>query len=169
MHREAGQQTVQDTPPAADKHSYARPDQPFPTIPHNIDPEKQSAPLGHPNQPPTQDLRLPAPHPAASSRVTPRFPSAQQKRHSISLLVDVWLFVSSLYLRAELFEDAKGAVDEAQKLVKGFESDLAREESSARAFDERGWGSGKSVGRLWGDVWAEVSFHTNASRGGLIR
>ena len=38
---------------------------------------------------------------------------------------------------------------------------MAKQDSSARAFDERGWGAGRSVGRLWGDVWAQVSTPRN--------
>lgn len=154
-HRQPGVLTVQDAPPERD--SATRPDQPFPHIPHNIGGESQPAPMGHSDQPPTQDLRLPAPHPASLAISAPRFPSAQDRRHRISLLVAVWLFVADLYLREELLDDAKGAIDEAEKLAQGFQTDLAQEESSARAFNERGWGAGSSVARLWADVWAEVS------------
>lgn len=133
------------------------PEQQLRSIPHNIDHEKQLHPLGHQDQPPEQDVRLPAPHPVYSSSLAPRFPTAQQQRHNISLLVDIWLFTAGQYIRSELLEDADGAIDEAHKLVEGFHQELAKEESSARAFDERGWGGGKSVNRLWADVYAEVS------------
>jgi len=154
-HRQPGVLTVQDAPPQRD--AVTRPDQPFPHIPHNLGGASQPAPMGHSDQPPTQDLRLPAPHPASSAISAPRFPSAQDRRHRISLLVAVWLFVADLYMREELLDDAKGAIDEAEKLAQGFQADLAQEESSARAFNERGWGAGSSVARLWADMWAEVS------------
>ena len=63
-------------------------------------------------------------------------------------------------MREALLDDAKGAIDEAEKLAQGFQKDLAQEESSARAFNERGWGAGSSVARLSADIWAEVSFST---------
>lgn len=72
-------------------------------------------------------------------------------------MIEVWLHIASQYTRALLHEDAEGAIDEAHKLAGNFQLDVAREESSAKAFDELGWGGGKSVNRLWGDVWAEVS------------
>lgn len=131
--------------------------QPLNRIPHNLQHDREPPPIGHSDQPPEQDLRLPAPHPSLAVTHHPRFPTAQQRRHSISLLIGVWLFIAGQYLRAELLEDAEGAMNEAQKLAEGFQQELAKEESSAKAFDERGWGGGKSVNRLWADVWAEVS------------
>ena len=160
-HRQPGVLTVQDAPPQLD--STTRPDQPFPQIPHNSGNESQPAPIGHSDQPPTQDLRLPAPHPASSAISAPRFPSSQDRRHRVSLLVAVWLFVADLYMREALLDDAKGAIDEAEKLAQGFQTDLAQEESSARAFNERGWGAGSSVARLSADIWAEVSFSSSSA------
>lgn len=132
-------------------------EQPTISIPHNIDPEKQPPPLGHADQPLQQDVRLPAPRPGSSASPSPRFPVAQTRRHNISLLVDIWLFIAGQYLRSELYDDAEGAIDEAHKLVENFQQELTKEDASARAFDERGWGGGKSVNRLWADVYAEVS------------
>ena len=56
-----------------------------------------------------------------------------------------------------MFEDAKGAVSEALKLVETFEGDVAQETSSSRSFAERGWGGGKSVEELWADAFSAVS------------
>lgn len=137
-------------------HSPSNPDQPIPPIPHNRPHTEQPAPAGHEGQPPVQDTRLPAPHPAASTAPEPRFPSAQNRRQKVSLLVNIWLFVGGLYLRADMFDDAKGAFDEAYKLVEGFELEVAKEDSSARGFFFKGWGGGKGVDELWADVWAEV-------------
>lgn len=132
--------------------------QPLRPIAHNMEMNKQPAPLQQHQQPPRQDLRLPAPHPASASWTPgPQFPTAIQRRHKISLLIDVWLYIAGLYIRTELFADARGAIEEAHKLIEGFELEVAQEASNARAFDERGWGNGKSVSHLWGDVWAEVS------------
>ncbi|KAL1304464.1 hypothetical protein AAFC00_003458 [Neodothiora populina] len=123
-------------------------------IPHNMD--HHSAPLGHSDQPPGQDLRLPAPHPSSSYTSVPSlFPAAQARRHRMSLLIDIWLFIAGQYARSELYEDAEGAIDEAEKLTEVFLQEFAKEDCSASGFDERGWGGGKSVNRLWADVHAK--------------
>ncbi|GME42465.1 filamentation protein [Neofusicoccum parvum] len=96
-------------------------------------------PSGGPKQPETLDI---------STQNTP------ERRHTTSLLVDVWLFIAGLYTRAALFEDAKGAVDEAFKLADNLESEISQDSSSAKAFSERGWGGGKSIEELWADIWA---------------
>lgn len=130
-------------------------EQPLRSIPHNIPPSKQPAPPGHADQPPRQDTRLPAPFPRPNfTTPEPRFPVLQERRHITSLLIDVWLFIAGLYTRAALFEDAKGAVDEAFKLADNLESEISQDSSSAKAFSERGWGGGKSIEELWADIWA---------------
>lgn len=139
--------------------------QTFPPIAHQMSEKEAPPPPGQHRQPPQQDVRLPAPfpHPQQLSTYTalePRFPTLQDRRHRISLLVSVWLFTAGLYTRATLFEDAAGAVQEASKLVAAFEAESSREDPSERGFSTRGWGGGKSVEELWGDVWAEVCLKT---------
>ncbi len=129
----------------------------LPPVPHNLPRKQQPAPISHANQPPEQDVRLPTRSVYTSStQPGPSFPSTQQRRQATELLVKVWLVVAGLYRRSGLYEDAKGAIDEAFKLVEGLEIEVAKVESSSRAFAARGWGGGKSVDHLWGDVWAEV-------------
>ncbi|KAF2142921.1 uncharacterized protein K452DRAFT_248537 [Aplosporella prunicola CBS 121167] len=146
------------TEPVVDGHGSDKsssPEQPLRTIAHNIPHDSQPQPAGHENQPPRQDVRLPAPFPRFHySTPEPRFPVLQERKLKISLLVDVWLFIAGLYTRASLFEDARGAVEEAYKLTDILESEVAQESSSARAFSERGWGGGKSVEELWADIYA---------------
>lgn len=133
-------------------------EQPLRQIPHNIAAEKQPAPAGHTDRPPRQDVRLPTSFPRPSyTAPEPRFPVLQERRHTTSLLIDVWLFIAGLYTRAALFDDAKGAVDEAFKLADNLESEMSQDLSSARVFSERGWGGGKSIEELWADIWAAVS------------
>ena len=143
--------------PTATVDAAAAPEQPLRQIPHNLEHEKQPFPVGHSNATPEHDIRLPTPKPSVLASLPPRFPLLQQRRHNTSILVDIWLFIAGQYVRCELFEDAAGAIDEAQKLVGGFHEELAAEHCSAKAFDERGWGGGKSVNRLWADVYADVS------------
>ena len=131
--------------------------QPLRDIPHNMDRSEAPPPPGHRDQPPRQDVRLPAPHPSTGNvSPEPLFPIVQERRHKISLLVELWLFIAGLYTRAELFEDAKAAVDEAGELVGMLEVLLASETSSARAFAAKGWGGGKAIEELWGDVSSAV-------------
>lgn len=135
------------------------PQQPIAEIPHNApSSDAWPPPPGHHDQPPKQDVRLPAPHPASrDSRPQTYISGLQERQHKFSLLVEVWLFIAGMYLRAAHFDDCTAAVDAAFRLVEQLEEDVAVEEgSSARRFFEKGWGLGKSVDELWGDVWAAV-------------
>jgi hypothetical protein len=112
----------------------------------------------HPNPAVAQDNRLPhvSPYSSSTTPVT-RFPKDQEKRRRLAILVKVWLLVSGFYRRALMFEDAKGAIEEAQKLVKAVELDISKDSSGNVSIDHAGWGGGKSVGELWGDVFSEVN------------
>ncbi|KAF9733598.1 hypothetical protein PMIN02_007011 [Paraphaeosphaeria minitans] len=124
-------------------------------IPHNMSPAAEPLPSGHTSQPPKQDTRLPAPFPNPGYiPPEPHFSKIQERRQKVSLLASIWLFICGLYTRADMHEDANDAVNEAQKLVETFEAEVAQESSSSKAFAERGWGGGKSVEELWGDVYA---------------
>lgn len=110
-----------------------------------------------PNPAAQQDTRLP--HiTSRSSSISPStcFSRDQEQRRRIEILVRVWLLIAGFYRRAEMFEDAKGAIDEAYKLVQGQEMDVARDTSGNVTIENGGWGSRKSVEELWGDVWSEV-------------
>lgn len=95
---------------------------------------------------------------------SPSFPSITIRRHKLSVLVDLWLFVAGMYIRSELFEDAVDAVNEAAYLVSSFELELSRIDASSKAYSDPTWGGGKSVDELWGDIWAQVSTRLNMSQ-----
>jgi hypothetical protein len=57
-----------------------------------------------------------------------------------------------------MYEDARDAVDEARKLAETFESEVAQEGASSKAFADRGWGGGRSVEELWAHYFAAVSY-----------
>jgi len=141
------------------------PDQPLREIPHNLPREKLPPPPEHDDQPPKQDIRLPAPLPTAKDSVPePRFALIQERRHKATLLVELWSFIAGMYTRAGLFDDAKGAVDEAAELVQALENEIASTSSTAKAFSEKSWGGGKPVEELWGDIFSQVrrpSFNIN--------
>jgi cargo-transport protein YPP1 len=110
-----------------------------------------------PNLKAQQDTRLP--HLISQSSSTSsyaRFSKDQERRHRLEILVKVWLLIAGFYRRAEMFEDAKGAIDEAYKLVECQEMDISRDTSGNVTIHNGGWGSTKSVEELWGDVWSEV-------------
>ena len=123
----------------------------------------ESPPIGRSGQHPIkQDARLPVPFPHTNYIFPdPRFTKIQDRRQKVSLLVVIWNFIARLYTRAGMFEDAQGAVSEALKLVEIFESEVAQESSTSKAFADSGWGSGKSVEELWADAFATVSQPTN--------
>lgn len=136
----------------------ARPDQPIKEMAHNAPHDAWPLPVGHDDQPPRQDTRLPAPHPASTSPPMTRLSSAQERQHKISVLIEIWLFIAGLYLRASFPDDCSGAITEAHKLVELAEADAAAGNANARNLYEKSWGGGRSVDRLWADVWAAVSF-----------
>jgi tetratricopeptide (TPR) repeat protein len=130
--------------------------QPLGDIPHNLD--HVSPPHDHAHNPPKQDVRLPAPFPHVDYIPSdPRFSKVQERRQKVTLLVDIWLFISSLYSRAQMFQDAREAVAEAMKLVETFETEVSHESSTAKSLAEKGWGGGKSVEELWADAFTAVS------------
>ena len=86
-----------------------------------------------------------------------RFPKTTQQKHALALLCKVWLLISALYRRSDMFDDSREACEEASKCAQRIEVIVATtEESSARAFSARGWGdSRKSSDEVWADVYCE--------------
>jgi hypothetical protein len=85
----------------------------------------------------------------------PKFPESQDQQQKASLLIKVWLFIATLYRRADMNEDAKGASNEAQKLV----SDLERKSPNSgdlNSIDNITWGCKSTISELTGDVLNEV-------------
>jgi len=101
------------------------------------------------------------PHHPSSSPYTPSpatsFSREETRRRRVATLVKLWLLVAGFYRRAGLYEDAKGAGEEAFKLVQGLEADILKDSGGVLSLDQRGWAGGKSVGELHADVFAEVS------------
>lgn len=95
-----------------------------------------------------------------SSSTTPviRFSKDQEKRRRTAILVKVWLLICGFYRRATLYEDAKGALDEAEKLVRQTEACVLKDTTGCVSIHHAGWGGGKTVQQLWADVYAEVRY-----------
>jgi tetratricopeptide (TPR) repeat protein len=148
-------------PSVVKQSAFANPDQPLREIAHNGAHNDLPPPPGHSEQPPHQDTRLPVPQPGvgpgtSSSLVV----SFRERRHQTSLLVKIWLFIAGVYVRAQSFDDALSAINDAQRWIEALEIDLATtgEGTSARKLFDKGWGGGKSVDGIWADLWAAVSF-----------
>ncbi|KAL5114126.1 hypothetical protein ACEQ8H_008010 [Pleosporales sp. CAS-2024a] len=128
-------------------------EQPLRPVQHNMD--HAPVPLDSDSQPPRQDMRLPAPFPTLGYVPPgPRFSKLQERRHKVSLLSDIWLFIAGLYTRAQMFQDASEAVAEAMKLAETFEIEVSQDSATAKSLAEKGWGGGKSVEELWADAFA---------------
>ncbi|KAF2158160.1 hypothetical protein K461DRAFT_274407 [Myriangium duriaei CBS 260.36] len=105
---------------------------------------------------PAQDLRIVDSTQLPARTPPPTLGKLARTTHYISILVEVWLFIARMYMQESLHSDASAAVDEAHKLVEQLQTEIAAAgESSGRAWLYRGWGLGKSISRLMGDVWAQ--------------
>lgn len=135
----------------------------LPPVAHNMKYTKEPLPAGHAKQPPQQDVRLPSSDPGdAPRKAVTRFPRLQAQKNALGLLIKIWLFVSGLYRRASLFDDAREGCGEASEKASQFESLVAGQESSARAFADAGWGNGKSSDEHWADVCTEAGLIAEA-------
>lgn len=86
-----------------------------------------------------------------------QFPEDQERAQRVTILVKIWLTVAGFYRRADMLEDSKGAIAEAQKLVQDLEmGSVSRRQAGSKS---AGWAERKSVDDLWGDVWTEVRGH----------
>jgi tetratricopeptide (TPR) repeat protein len=88
-------------------------------------------------------------------------PDLVDKRYRNSMLIELWLFVSGMYCRSEIYEEAKDAIDEAEQLVAALEMETARTSSSAKSFSSTAWGGGKSIDELKGDIMTKVSIQSH--------
>jgi tetratricopeptide (TPR) repeat protein len=106
-----------------------------------------------------QDSRLPRIS-AYSSSTGPviRFPKDQQRRRRMAVLINVWLLIGGFYRKAGLFEDSKAALREAETLVESMQDETLKDVGALVSVQHAGWGGGRSVGELWGDIFSEVRY-----------
>lgn len=124
---------------------------------------KGPLPISHSQQPPQQDVRLPTNGRfETATKTLTRFPKVHVQKQALGLLTKIWLFVAGLYRRAGLFEDALGSWNEAKQQARRVEELVAKQESSAKAFAEPGWGGAQSSDELWADVYAERGYISRA-------
>jgi tetratricopeptide (TPR) repeat protein len=96
----------------------------------------------------------------ASTNLLPliQFPKDKEKSQRTAILIKVWLVIAGFYRRAGMYDDCRGAIGEAQKLVQNLDSEATREPSGASgSIKGATWAEEKSVDDLWGDVFTEVS------------
>ncbi|KAI9835383.1 MAG: hypothetical protein M1838_005312 [Thelocarpon superellum] len=134
------------------------PGQSGPPSSQNLPGKQTSLPYRPANASRPPDVRLAAGPSSTNLTHEPLFPPAHERRLRLGLLVDVWLLIAGLYRRAKMYEDAKGATDEASELVNGLASatGAAKSQDDAAEFaKDRPRGGGKRVEELWADIWAE--------------
>ncbi|KAI9892326.1 MAG: hypothetical protein M1814_001526 [Vezdaea aestivalis] len=93
--------------------------------------------------------------PSPSRSPSPRFSLAEDNHQRMALLIKVWLLIATLYRRTQLFEDCRGAIHEATKIIEELEQGLLQDPNWSKLLDTPGWGCAKSISELWGDVMAE--------------
>ncbi|KAK5082986.1 hypothetical protein LTR05_006868 [Lithohypha guttulata] len=126
------------------------------TVPHNVTSHDQAPPpLGHPEQPPEQDVRLPNINSSSTSTSPiPRSSKTAAQKHAFVVLNKMWLMISTLYRRSHMFEDAREACEEAAKAASRVEALITIVDASARSLANPGWGGGgKSSDEVWADVY----------------
>ncbi|KAH9900601.1 TPR-like protein [Xylariomycetidae sp. FL2044] len=85
-----------------------------------------------------------------------RFPEDDVKRQRQIILIKVWIMIGAFYRRSAMYSDAKGAVEEAKKLVDSLEFDVTKDTGGTLSVRNPGWGGKRCVEELWGDVLTEL-------------
>ena len=102
-------------------------------------------------------VQLPYIAPRSSIQPRTRFSKVEESRRRVVMMIKVWLLVAGLYRRASHLRDAENTIDQVYRRVEALEAEYSQDTTNAKALDESGWGSGRSVDDLWADVWSEVS------------
>lgn len=96
----------------------------------------------------------------------PLFSPSDLSRHSLTLLVKIWIFISSLYRRACMLTDSAAAVSEATTHTRTIESLVVQKHGSSNtSLITPGWGGAKAVAELWADIYCEQAMQALAKSG----
>ncbi|KAI9784010.1 MAG: hypothetical protein M1816_001092 [Peltula sp. TS41687] len=79
-----------------------------------------------------------------------------------SLLIKIWLFIAGLYRRATLYEDAKGAIDEALTVLECLEGKITAESSTFGAWAVNDESLSRRIDELRADVLTERGYLAQA-------
>lgn len=150
----------QDALPAGINHPSSKMD-PSPLTQNN---KPQNSSSTFPNPPREQNTDLsPILHEPVFPPAEPFVPPNELTRHSLTLLIKIWILIASLYRRASMPTDAASALSEAITLVRTIESLVAKQYgSSNNTFNTPGWSSAKAVAELWADVHSEEAMEALA-------
>lgn len=84
-----------------------------------------------------------------------QFSKERERAQRMTMLIKIWLTIAGFYRRANMLEDSKGAISEAQKLVQSLETESSQDQGPT-GWRSAGWAKRKSVDNLWGDAWSEL-------------
>lgn len=93
-----------------------------------------------------------------------QFEKEHEKKRRAATLIKIWLMIAGFYRRANMFDDAKEAIAEAQKIVQNMEAEMGKEPQGSgnslgsSSLRDPGWAGKKSIEELWADVWCEVCY-----------
>ncbi len=130
--------------------------------------QNQSHPPPSFRKPPPKQNRKPGSVPCEAIYPPPEpfFSPSDLSRHSLTLLVKIWIFISSLYRRASMLTDATAAVSEATTHTRTIESLVVEKHGSSNAsLITPTWGGTKAVAELWADIFCEQAMQALAKAG----
>ncbi|KAL6713196.1 hypothetical protein ACLMJK_009317 [Lecanora helva] len=149
--------------PAATSEQQPNPLHTIPSATQNMN-HRNPNPNPVPPKPPQQqqDTQPPSTTPKPSTLhplPEPLYPPLSSDRHALTLLVKIWLVISSLYRRANMPSDASGALSEATTHIETIERSLIANSggdgAGATLFSTLGPGGCKATDELWADMLAE--------------
>lgn len=154
--------STRNVPPAG-RNGPSSPVNPLPPTSQN----QSHPPPSFPKPPPEQNTKSGSvPCEAIYPPPEPLFSPSDLSRHSLSLLVKIWIFISSLYRRASMLTDATAAVLEATTHTRTIESLVVEKHGSSNAsLITPGWGGTKAVAELWADIFYEQAMQALAEAG----
>jgi tetratricopeptide (TPR) repeat protein len=118
-------------------------------------------PINVEGSPYEQAIMLQGTQPAKARRplfdiITPKFSIIVQERYALTLLSHIWIFISGLYRKANMVDDARSAINEALQLAQKIETFAAANHSSSRSFQLSAVGGAPSSDQIFADAYAEL-------------
>lgn len=85
-----------------------------------------------------------------------QFSEGKERTRHTAILIKVWTMIAGFYRRANMLDECRAAITEAQKLVVVLQTEAARDPATNGATNSAVWAEKKSIDALWGDVCSEV-------------
>ncbi|KAJ6781847.1 hypothetical protein PWT90_08149 [Aphanocladium album] len=102
------------------------------------------------------DLSLELTHVPSHLLPLVQFSKEKERSRRTAILIKVWTMIAGFYRRANMLDECKAAIAEAQKLVQGLETEATRDPAANGAAKSAVWAEKKSIEALWGDVFSEL-------------